>query len=216
MFEKNKFRNNLVFFYSAVFLSVAVLILVYLYAREKEYRISTLNDELNNISLITGNYIESNSINDSGDYQKIDSLVKLFPHINLRLTVIDTSGAILYDSSVRDWKGMENHKNRPEIIDAVKNGTGTAVRKSGTTGNEYYYYARSFNTYYIRSAVLYDVNIVNFLQAQIFFLILIFINTLSARTTGISTGGFRHPKKGQIMEDHVPMQLFLIKPGSGL
>jgi two-component system phosphate regulon sensor histidine kinase PhoR len=175
MFEKNKFRNNLVFFYSAVFISVALLILIYLYAREKEYRISTLNDELNNISLITRNYIESNSIYESGDYEKIDSLAMLFPHINLRITVIDTTGAILYDSSVHDWKGMENHKSRPEIIDAMKHGTGTAVRKSGTTGNDYYYYARSFNNYYIRSAVVYDVNVANFLKAQIFFLILIFI-----------------------------------------
>ena len=54
--SKNKFRNNLLFFYSAIFLTIALSILAYLYKREKQYKITSLNNELYNITRIIDNY----------------------------------------------------------------------------------------------------------------------------------------------------------------
>ena len=179
MFPRNRFRNNLFFFYLAVFIIVAVLILVYLYTREKEYRIGSLNDELDNITAITDNYIKINSFHKTQEYLKIDSLVRLMPHPNLRVTVVDTSGLVLYDSSVHDWSTMENHKTRPEITEAKRSGYGTSIRKSGTTGKEYYYYAKHFKQYFIRAAVIYDINVANFLKAKLLFLVIIIICFIS-------------------------------------
>lgn len=173
MFAKNRFRNNLLFFYSAVFILVAVMILVYLYAREKEYRIATLNDELKNITLITENYLRVNKVFEQNNYHKIDSLTRLLPHPNLRITIVDTSGNVLYDSSVHEWRKMENHRNRPEIVKSSKEDYGTAIRKSDTTGEEYYYFSKFYSRYYIRAAVIYDINISNFLKAKLLFLVLI-------------------------------------------
>lgn len=173
MFAKNRFRNNLLFFYSAVFILVAVMILVYLYAREKEYRIATLNDELKNITLITENYLRVNKVFEQNNYHKIDSLTRLLPHPNLRITIVDTSGNVLYDSSVHEWRKMENHRNRPEIVKSSKEDSGTAIRKSDTTGEEYYYFSKFYSRYYIRAAVIYDINISNFLKAKLLFLVLI-------------------------------------------
>lgn len=175
MISANRFRNNLLFFYSAVFIFVAVLILGYLYAREKEYRISTLNQELLNVAKITNNYLLLNRISESGDYRIIDSLIHLLPQQNLRITIIDKQGNVLYDSSVPDWKSMENHAGRPEIIRAGTEDFGTVVRTSGTTGSDYYYLAKHFNGYFIRVAVVYDVNVANFLKAKIYFLLIILI-----------------------------------------
>jgi len=173
MFAKKRFRNNLLFFYSAVFLLVAVMILIYLYSREKEYRIGTLNDELKNITLITENYLKLNKIVEYNDYRKIDSLTKLLPHPNLRITIVDISGNVFYDSSVPDWQKMENHLNRPEILKSSKDDFGTVIRKSDTTGEEYYYFSKFFSRYYIRVAVIYDINISNFLKAKLLFLLII-------------------------------------------
>jgi len=168
----NSFRNNLFLYYSAIFFVFTVLILGYLYKREKSYRIATLNDELNNITIFVDNYLKVISVPDT-DYSILDSLLPFFPHQNLRVSIIGPDGVVLYDSSVEDLKSMENHLNRPEIEKALKNEFGTYIRKSGTTGQDYYYYARFFSRYYIRAALVYDVTTEHFLAARKFFLVVV-------------------------------------------
>jgi len=171
--SKNKFRDNLFFFYTAIFVMVAVLIITYLYKREKEYKIGTLNDELLNITRITDNYLVINNINSTKKYNSLDSLHRLFPHPNLRISIIDTLGVVLYDSSVDDVATMENHLTRPEIVASRTNEFGTTIRQSGTTGQQYYYYSKYYGHYFIRAALIYNVDVANFLEANLKFLFIV-------------------------------------------
>ena len=56
------------------------------------------------------------------------------------VTRISTEGKVLYDSG-NDAETLENHSKRPEVKEALANGTGEDVRVSGTVGKEMYYYA---------------------------------------------------------------------------
>jgi two-component system OmpR family sensor kinase/two-component system phosphate regulon sensor histidine kinase PhoR len=71
---------------------------------------------------------------------------------------------------------MSNHKDRPEVMQSTYSDFGTAVRKSSTTGVDYYYYSKFYNKYYIRAAVIYDINIENFLVTEKMFLVVIFFS----------------------------------------
>lgn len=65
---------------------------------------------------------------------------KIFKNEGLRITVINDNGLVLYDSDA-DSLGMENHKKRPEVLEAFTDGEGHAVRHSSTLNQTTYYYA---------------------------------------------------------------------------
>lgn len=59
---------------------------------------------------------------------------------NIRLTIIDLDGNVLFDNMV-DSQTMENHLDRAEVRDALEFGEGEAVRNSTTLDESTYYYA---------------------------------------------------------------------------
>jgi two-component system phosphate regulon sensor histidine kinase PhoR len=61
-----------------------------------------------------------------------------------RITIIDASGKVLHDSEA-DPNRMENHRNRPEFIDALADREGTSARSSTTLGGEFLYVAVPFH-----------------------------------------------------------------------
>jgi len=65
-----------------------------------------------------------------------------------RVTLIDADGVVVFDSEA-DITQMENHANRPEIIDAVSAGEGSASRSSATIGETSIYYAEKLNADYV-------------------------------------------------------------------
>ncbi|MBR4040168.1 MAG: two-component sensor histidine kinase [Clostridia bacterium] len=58
----------------------------------------------------------------------------------LRVTIVDRQGVVTYDNRV-DAAGMDNHLDRPEIAEAMKNGEGRDVRDSRTVDSSTFYYA---------------------------------------------------------------------------
>lgn len=59
---------------------------------------------------------------------------------DLRITLIGAEGEVLYESLLNKNE-MDNHYERPEIIEAREKGEGEAIRYSATSGTHTFYYA---------------------------------------------------------------------------
>ena len=77
----------------------------------------------------------------SGQGAASDALAKrLGEQIDARITIIASDGMVLGDSD-EDPAAMENHSDRPEVIDALVQGTGSSIRHSSTLGLDMMYVA---------------------------------------------------------------------------
>lgn len=171
----NTFRNRIFTYYFLVFIVFTVVIILFQYYREREFRRDRFEAILDNVSGITHNYIIENGLNDSTGFDDLDQLVDIIPVPNVRITIIDMDGVVLYDSDVGDYQSLENHINRPEVKKALNSTTGSSVRRSASTGKKYFYYAHVFGNVITRTAAEYTYEIQSFLRIDKLFLIFIII-----------------------------------------
>lgn len=175
-----RFKHKLFISFSAIFTVFTLLVMIFQYDREKKFKVGQLENTLDNITETAHNYMTINSVSDSGNFDSMDSLMGIVPAENIRLTLISSGGEVMYDSEVSDYDHMENHLERPEVRQAAVSGSGSNIRESATTGNSYYYYAKFYTDYFVRTATLYDVGIKDFLHVEklfIFYLVLLFLVT---------------------------------------
>ena len=170
----SKYRIRLFYNFFFLFVAFAVIIGFFQYSREKQYKINKLENKLQTYIDLINNYLE---VNEQGQNKIsfLDSLILIFPENDLRITIINKEGKVLFDSYVDRYNKMENHLNRQEIIEAEKNGMGKSIRFSTTTNIEYFYYASAFDEYYIRAALPYDVKVENYLKANTYFIYIILL-----------------------------------------
>ncbi len=177
-FDKKTIKWKLFFYYLLLFGIFTISIILYQHQREHHYRIGEIETNLNEYTELTNRYIGHNQIDKEKSYSKLDSLKILIPASKVRISVISLSGNVLYDNTIIDYKSMENHKERPEIIQALKEGFGENIRLSASTNEKYIYYAKTYPNYIIRAAFIYDTQIKAFLKvdtAFILFLVFLFI-----------------------------------------
>ncbi len=84
----------------------------------------------------------TDSISDAYAYMETDEYTEVLSQLpdDTRATLITSDGTVLYDSDASASE-MENHLDRPEIQDALADGTGETTRKSSTLNASTYYYA---------------------------------------------------------------------------
>ena len=118
-FDKKTIKWKLFFYYLLLFGIFTISIILYQHQREHHYRIGEIETNLNEYTELTNRYIGHNQIDKEKSYSKLDSLKILIPASKVRISVISLSGNVLYDNTIIDYKSMENHKERPEIIQAL-------------------------------------------------------------------------------------------------
>lgn len=147
-----------------LFLVFAICFIVYQYQREKEYKVELLNTQLQDYNSRLYELLHDNA---SSAEDTIDEYIRNHALTDLRVTLVDRQGTVIYDSYKKLNHKPENHLNRPEIQRAFKEGKGFDVRRtSETTGVPYFYSATSYGDYIVRSALPYNVSLINNLKAD--------------------------------------------------
>ncbi len=137
----------------------------------RSHYIDTLTDKLKDM----GNTLKPQVIPlvMTNDIDKLNEIVKsIRSETNTRITIIDPDGVVLIDSE-EDPKLLENHSDRPEIIQAKKGDIGTSLRLSGTVKEE---------MLYVALPLVENDSIIGFLRLSLFIRdIDVLINTLQKR-----------------------------------
>ena len=163
---KLSYKQRLFLYFAIIFTVFTIGVVVFEQSREKRFRTEALEEKLDAYTEI----VNAELLNNANDYsQVLDSLTRLFPQ-NMRLSLIDKQGNVLFDNSIEDLSELENHAKRPEIIGAFEKGKGRDIRTSASNNHEYLYYAKKIGGQYIRVALPYDIQTQRFLKTDNVFL----------------------------------------------
>ena len=169
---KLSFHKQLFLQFIAFSWAIVLCFIGFQYLREKEYKSEFLSAQLQqyNRHLLT-------AVEDGESYEEcIESHDK--PFDDLRVTLITLSGAVVYDNAV-SLDSLDNHRNRPEIAEALRKGTGYHIgRQSTSDGREYFYSATRGERAIVRTAIPYSSTLNDLLEADWTFLIIMISITL--------------------------------------
>ncbi len=163
------YKSKLLVNFTALFAVFTLLLVMFQYNREKQYKRELLETRLRSYADVVAGAIGT-------DYVTTDSLQ--LAHLgqempaDLRLTVISRRGKVLYESKEHGINEMGNHLDRPEVGMALEtnHGEGSNIRSSATFNREYFYFAKSFPTFIVRVALPYNSEVQNFMKADNVFL----------------------------------------------
>lgn len=168
---KLTYKKRLFLYFAIIFAVFTIGVVTFQQSQEKKFRTEALEEKLDAYAEI----INAGLLNRSSDsLQIIDTIIQLLPQ-NIRLSLIDKQGNVLFDNSIKNISSLENHANRPEIIEALRVGKGSYLRTSASNSQEYLYYAKKFGNHFIRVALPYDIQTQRFLKTENAFLYFIIV-----------------------------------------
>lgn len=113
-----------------VFLSLSTTLLMAIAVFHHMYREQIIDDMQTYAEVLSGMVDSGEEL--KNNYRNPDS--------DIRITAIDSDGAVVYDSET-GAEPLDNHADRPEVKEAEETGEGYAVRHSDTLNRDMYYYA---------------------------------------------------------------------------
>lgn len=150
----------------SLFIAFAICFILFQYQREKAYKSNLLNTQLQDYNAQLYDFIIENGIHQD----LLQKYVARHMIPDLRLTLIDPKGKVIYDNFSKDFYKFGNHSSRKEISDALIYGSGYAIRRHSESidGEEYFYSAHYYPMHQIivRSALPYNLSLSEHLQAD--------------------------------------------------
>ena len=163
--ETNKSYHKRLFLQLIAFSWAMVLCFVgYQYIREKEYKSDFLNAQLQqyNRHLLA-------TIEEGEPYEDYIATHDK-PFEELRISIITLTGAVIYDNVI-PLDSLDNHRDRPEVANALAKGTGYNINRQSTSdGREYFYSATRGERVVVRTAIPYSSTLQDLLEADWSFL----------------------------------------------
>jgi len=99
-------------------------------------------NELRKFNAIIASNLKGIIVSGNFDQKEIDRFVKSVDSLlNLRITLVAPDGKVFAESR-SDAFLLENHRNRPEIQQAINDGEGWSIRFSKTLNTDYIYFAK--------------------------------------------------------------------------
>ena len=131
-----------------IFLPFMAVFAVYIFA---SYNTSVKNAELSYKDILKTYWFLTSEYKSDNMEETLAFFKKLGSSCDIRITLIDMKGNVVFDSSVDDNRlsSLENHLTRKEVEHAVKGQEYYDIRKSATTGIYSIYYAAPYNDKYI-------------------------------------------------------------------
>ena len=180
------YKSKVFIFATLLFILFGGIIYFVQRASEKEIKTKALVGYLERVTDCVNSYIadyvahpqeqETDSLSSFSHLPSTQALGRFLSYLpdNLRFTIIDLQGDVYFDN-VTQGPIPENHLSRVELQQANLNGTGTSKRYSDTLGEDFYYFAKKYQDqgYYIRVAIPYHIDYVNYFRSNHFFLLLI-------------------------------------------
>ena len=138
MFYSIRWRIGLPFI--LLILAVMLVLGVYISSFAKSSYLADLESHLHDEAALISDTVKPQFLS-SPNIQSVDALAKHWSEIvNARVTIIGADGTVLGES-LEDRTKMDNHSTRPEILQARRNGWGSATRFSDTVRYDMLYVA---------------------------------------------------------------------------
>ena len=162
---KISFHKRLFLMLLAFSWAIVLCFIGFQYLREKEYKSEFLNAQLQQYNRHLLETVEEGLPYE--DYIATHDK----PFDELRISIITLSGAVVYDNTI-SLDSLDNHRNRPEVANALANGKGYNIsRQSASDGREYFYSATRGERVIVRTAIPYSNTLHDLLEADKSFLV---------------------------------------------
>ncbi|RAK06639.1 PAS/PAC sensor signal transduction histidine kinase [Halanaerobium saccharolyticum] len=133
-------KNRLIIIFIVIQLLIIGLSFYYFSSNHREFYLEQEKISLEHYSQLMLNNIEIEEILTSSQSLEIKA-AEWSDDSETRITIIAADGQVLADSHY-DINEMDNHRDRPEVVQAIRSGSsGNAIRYSNTIGEEMLYYA---------------------------------------------------------------------------
>ena len=167
------YKYKLLLSFTGIFAVFAVVMVLFEMHYERGLRIGDFRNRMSDYADMVGREIsQSGGVLDSA---RMKMFLRCLPS-EVRFTVIDRKGYVVYESGNMNGRVEGNHADRPEVSNAMKVKTGSYdVRHSETLDTDFFYFAKAYGNYVVRVARPYDEGVRNILRPANVFLLFVLL-----------------------------------------